>query len=279
MTGIIDVGGGERGVYGAGVFDRCLDDGVTFDCIIGVSAGSANGVTFAAGQRSRTFSFYYDYSFRREYMSLSNYVKNKSFVDLDYIYSDLSNSGGENPLDFEAIKKYNGIINITATDAQSGNPVYFSVEDMKQDDYSVVKASCSVPIACKPVNVNGKYYFDGGVADPVPINRAIELGCDKIVVILTKPVDYRKSGVLEKNAGLAMRALYGNVADRLECRGLMYNTAVRKAVRMQEQGRCLVVSPDDCCKVTTFRKTKKGIKELYEKGYKDAGEIADFIGS
>ena len=86
MTGYIDVGGGMRAVYGAGVLDCCLDDGLEFPYYIGVSAGSANIISYLGGHKERTLRFYRDYSSRREYMSFYNLVRNKSYIGLDYIY-------------------------------------------------------------------------------------------------------------------------------------------------------------------------------------------------
>ena len=102
-TGIIDVGGGLRGIYGAGVLDRCMEEGVRFDCCIGVSAGSANMSSYVAGQHGRNKPFYQDYSFRKEYMSVGNLVRKHSYLDLEYVYGALSNRGGENPLDYPAV--------------------------------------------------------------------------------------------------------------------------------------------------------------------------------
>ena len=104
MNGIVDVGGGERGIFGAGIFDWCLDHGVTFDYLIGVSAGSANEASFLAGQKGRNYQFYTNYSFRKDYMSFRNMITKGSYIDLEYIYGDaLTNSAGENPLNFGAI--------------------------------------------------------------------------------------------------------------------------------------------------------------------------------
>ena len=98
---MIDVGGGFRDIYGAGVFDWCLDHDVNFDYCIGISAGSANLASYLARQRGRNYTFYMDYVFRKEYASLDNWFKTRNYVDLDYVYSTLSNSDGENPIDYE----------------------------------------------------------------------------------------------------------------------------------------------------------------------------------
>ena len=103
-TGIVDVGGGLRGIYAAGVLDYCMDKGIRFDLGIGVSAGSANLISYAAGQRGRNYRFYMDYSQRREYMGVGDFLKSGSYINMDYMYSELSNAGGEDPLDYPAVR-------------------------------------------------------------------------------------------------------------------------------------------------------------------------------
>ena len=105
MTGIIDAGGGMRGAYTAGIYDYLLDNKIDIDYCLGVSAGSANLITYVAGQRGRLKRFYDEYSFEKEYLSVGNYLKKGMLVDLDYIYSELTNSTGKDPLDFTAALK------------------------------------------------------------------------------------------------------------------------------------------------------------------------------
>ena len=101
--GVTDAGGGFRGVYGCAVLDSCLDNGIHFDYAIGVSAGSANLISYLAGQRGRNYRFYTDYGFRKQYASFGNFVRKHSYVDMDYVYGTLSNTDGEDPLDFDAL--------------------------------------------------------------------------------------------------------------------------------------------------------------------------------
>ncbi len=72
--GVVDIGGGLRGIYAAGVLDYCMDEGISFDLGIGISAGSANLVSYAAGQRGRNYQFYTEYAFCKQYMSLGNFI-------------------------------------------------------------------------------------------------------------------------------------------------------------------------------------------------------------
>lgn len=188
-SGVIDVGGGLRGVYAAGVFDYCLDEGIQFDFAIGISAGSANITSYMAGQKKRNYAFYTEYPFRKEYMSLRNFLFKKSYLALDYIYGTLSNSGGENPLDCQSLLHSPTELLVAATNAETGEPEYFGKSDLRQNDYSVLKASCAIPCVCHPYEVGGIPYYDGALGDPIPIEKAFESGCDKVVLILTKPKD------------------------------------------------------------------------------------------
>ena len=123
-TGIIDVGGGFRDIYGAGILDVCMERGIEFDYCICISAGSANLASVLARQHGRNYTFYMEYVFRKEYASPENWLRTRNYVDLDYVYSTLSNSDGENPIDYEAIEANPAEFYIGACDARTGKPVY-----------------------------------------------------------------------------------------------------------------------------------------------------------
>lgn len=186
--GVIDVGGGLRGIYAAGVFDWCMDNGVQFDYGIGISAGSANLASYLSSQRGRNYLFYEEYSMRKEYMGAGNMLHGGSFLNLQYIYGTLSNRECENPLDFERMAANPMEWYMIATDATTGKPKYFTRGDMRQDDYRVLMASCCIPVACKPIEIGGVPYYDGALGDTIPLQKAFADGCDKVVLILTKPV-------------------------------------------------------------------------------------------
>ncbi len=276
-TGIVDVGGGLRGIYAAGVFDYCLDMGIRFDLGIGVSAGSANVSSFIAGQKKRNYPFYTDYPFRKQYMSLRNFLLKKSYLDLDYIYGTLSNSDGENPLDYKSFIKNPMEFLAVATNAQTGEAKYFVKDDLHQNDYSVLKASSAIPFVCHPYAVDGTLYYDGALGDCVPIEKAFSCGCDRVVLILTKPRDLiRESGTDVKFAKMIQKK-YPLSAERLRQRAQQYNLSVAKAKEYEAQGRVLIVAPDDTCGVDTLTKDRDALKRFYEKGYQDAEVISSFV--
>ena len=154
-TAVVDVGGGLRGVYATGVLDRCLEEGIRFDAGVGVSAGSANIASYMAGQKGRNYQFYAEYSGRREYMSLRNFLHKKSYIDMDYVYGELSNDGGENPLDYEALAANPALFIAVATNAETGQVKYFDKSDMSRNHYDILKASCSIPFVCHPYPIGG----------------------------------------------------------------------------------------------------------------------------
>lgn len=277
MTGYIDVGGGMRAVYGAGVLDRLFDDNISFSHYIGVSAGSANIISFVAGQRSRGLRFYDGYAFRREYMSFYNFIKNKSYIGLDYIYSTLTGDDGEDPLDFEAMMANDCEFDIVATNARSGEAEYFSFREMIKGDYSELKASCCIPIICPAYERKGIPYYDGGLSDPIPVKRLLDAGCDKIVIVLTRPIDFHKQHKVPKSAFEAFLKEYPETARLMDASIDIYNEQLEYAKQLEKEGRVLIIAPESCCGVNTLTRHHGGINALYAKGYEDARAVARFL--
>lgn len=250
-----------------------MDKDINFDVCVGVSAGSANMVSYMAGQRGRNYDFYYDYSFRPEYISLSNYTHTGSYLDLDYVYSDLTNEGCENPLDFNAMNNSSKELVVVATNANTGKPKYFTKQDMQQDNYDVLKASCCIPIINKPYEVSGVPYIDGGVSDPIPVQKALDMGCDKVVLVLTKPRDFYLNGRWDKVFSNLMRGNYKGSAEAVKNRPLVYNEELDFAKSLERQGIVQIISPSKDLGMGTFTKDKSKLDELYHLGYSDAKQI------
>lgn len=275
-TAVIDVGGGLRDMYGAGVLDSCLDQGVHFDLAFGVSAGSANLSSFLAGQKGRNYDFYKVYSGRPEYMSFQNFLETGSFVNMDYIYGELSCRGSESPLDYDTLKKSDTDFRIVCTNALSGQSVYFTKEDMDGDHYEPVAASCSIPVVNKPYYFRNLPFFDGALSDPIPLDKALELGADKIVLILTKPKDHIRKGLKDTALSTLMKD-YPKAAQGLASRAERYNEVVARARKLEEEGKVLIVAPDDTCGVDTLHRDEKALHNLYLKGYLDGQVIGNFL--
>lgn len=277
MIGILDVGGGTRDIYGAGISDYLLEHHIYMDYGIGISAGSANLASYFAGQIKRNYYFYIDYLYRKEYMSMKNFMKDGSYLDFDYIYGDLSNHDGENPLDYEALKNNPAQFKVLAYDAKTGEGHYFTKDDMALDSYRIFSASCCLPIVCKPVEINGVPYYDGGLADPVPVQKMLDDGCDQIIVVLTKPKDLvRKAEDDETNAKL-LSLTDPLAAENLRKRAQRYNDGVAYAKELEKQGKALIVAPDTIGDMGTLTKDKQALYLLYCKGYVDGERIRKFL--
>ena len=174
--GLIVEGGGMKCAYSAGILDAFIDEDITFDYAIGVSAGSANVASFLAGQRGRNLRYYTDWIQDPGYFGIKSFIKTGNLFGLQHIYGDMTNSTGVDPIDFPALSANPTEYWIVATDAATGTPVYFPKSKMKQDDYRCIMASCALPAACKPIEIDGKRYYDGGVTDAIPVQRAMDDG-------------------------------------------------------------------------------------------------------
>ena len=275
-TVVVDVGGGLRGfmqqAYLTGVWKR-----ISVLCRNGVSAGSANIASYIAGQKGRNYHFYTEYSFRKDYMSFHNFLVKKSYIDMDYLYGKLSNSQGENPLDYASFKDSPVKFIAVATNAWTGEARYFDKTDMRVDDYGVLKASCSIPFVCQPYVVEGIPYYDGAVSDPVPIEKAFSLGADKVVLILTKPRNFQRTP--EKDKG--WQPISGRNIPLLQQvwkkRAENYNRKVTLAKELEKQGKLLLIAPDDTCGIDTLTRDKKAMERFYEKRISGWGEDRGFL--
>ncbi len=271
MTGILDVGGGMRDIYGAGVLDFCIDNNIHFDLCLGVSAGSANLASFMAGQRGRTYKFYAEYPKRWQYMSFRNMAKTGSFFNLNYIYSTLSGVNGENPLDFKKFAESASDYKVVVTDVQTGKAEFLPKDAIIYDDLWAIKASCAMPVACKPFEHNGKLYCDGGVAVPIPVKQALELGCDKVYVIIPRPLSKKK----HEFSSLMKPFLkdYPQVLALMKKRPEIYNNAVDELLKFQKQGKAIIIAPETDKGLTMITKNSTKLDLHYKRGYTDANVL------
>ena len=276
-TGIIDVGGGLRGIYAAGVLDYCMERGIGFDLGIGVSAGSGNLACLAAGQRGRSYRFYTDYAFRPEYMGLRERARTGSFVNLDYVYGELCRSGGEDPLDYAALCASEMELYVVATDAAAGEAEYFDRSALSQDGYDPFKASSALPFICRPYPMRGRLYYDGALGDPVPVEKALALGCERLVLLLSRPAGEPRRPGRDFAFAAAIERAYPAAAHALRLRAARYNAGVFAARRLAVEGRAVIISPDDTCGVDTLTRDRAALERLYEKGLADGEKVENFM--
>lgn len=270
-------GGGMRSIYGAAIFDYLLDNQIYIPYNIGISAGSANVASYVAKQKGRNMAFYEEYSFEKDYMSVRNFIKKGSYLDLDYIYGTLSNENGKNPLDFDAMMENPAEMVVVASDANTGKPIYFSKKDFQKNDYGMLKGSSCIPIACKPYKWKCYELFDGAITNPIPVEKAFEDGCSNVIVILTRPIDFRKQ---TKNASQfeRLRKTYPNFVEKLYARCDLYNTQLENILEKYVKNRkVFVIGPKDVHGINTLKRTKENLHKLYEDGYEDGKNVEDYI--
>ena len=266
-----------RGAYTAGIYEYLMDQGEQpFDCCIGVSAGSANLANFLAGQRERCLRFYLDYAFRKQYMSAANFARIGSYIDLDYPYTVISGPEGEDPMDLEAFRKSGARFEVVVTDAATGDPVYYDKSELVDGDLSAIKASCAVPGACRPYLVHGQPGFDGGVADPVPYRRAQALGCDRIVLLLTRPANYLRPPLEHQEAMERALRQWPNAYGALLRRAARYNRDVAAVKELEREGKALLVAPSDIGGMSTLTRDREAVRRLYDMGYAEGERVLAF---
>lgn len=268
MTGLIDVGGGMRGIYGAGVMDCFLERGIRFDYCIGVSSGSANVASFLSNQKGRNLRIYTDYAKDKRYMSLRNWFKTRSYFGLDFIYHTLTNE--LDPIDYSVLLSTESKLKVVATNALDGKPHYFKNKDFQINNCEVLKASCALPAICRPVSVKDTLYFDGGVSDPVPIKKALADGCDKLVVILTRPVDLIKKREKTRRLHPFFLKKYPQIIRALAARHAVYMDSIKQLVELEKTGKAVIISPTQKSAMSLSTKKPDILRAFYKLGYEDA---------
>ena len=281
-TGLIVEGGGMKCAYSAGVLDIFLDEQFQFDYCIGVSAGSANCASFLAGQRERNLRYYTTHTKDPKYFGIKNLLTSGSLFGLQYIYGDMTNEGGIDPLDYDAYYENPTDTYIAATDALTGQPYYFNKNEVERNAYQPIMASCALPVACRPIRYQGHTFFDGGVSDSIPIAHALEQGCDRIVILFSKPKGYRMQPQgLRAGYTLALRHKYPKMVEALNRRHEMYNAEMEQVDALIREGKVLAFHPSADIHTGTYAVDPIINRQLYDNGLQDAQErkkeVKDFL--
>ena len=277
-VGLFVEGGGTKCAYGAGVLDVFLDQNIQFDYCMGVSAGAANVASFLAKQRDRNRRFYVEHVTDKEYAGFRNFVKDGNFFGLEYIYRDLTNSDGGDPLDYETMMANPAEMCFPATDAKTGRPRYFYKEEIRKNHYEPIMATCALPVMSKPIKLNGREYFDGGVSDSIPVMKMLHDGCDKIVAVMTKPRGYVMDPQGHRRVYTKwLKDKYPVIVDKLDHRHENYNESLRKLIRLQKKGQALIFWAPADVKMKTTTKDPKVMQTLYDAGVEDAKRDAKLV--
>ena len=266
-AGLVLEGGGMRGLYTAGVLDFFIDKDMYFENCYGVSAGASQCCSYLSKQKGRALEINTEYMKDKRYASVSNLIKGGSYFDKEF---SLKTIPDELVLyDYDTFSKSESNFYAVVTDCKTGKPAYLKVEDMSKD-LDKVWASCSLPLLSKMVEIDGEEYLDGGVADAIPVLHALRDGNKKVIVILTRDGDYRKSP--EKMMPLIKLTYhnYPKLVKAMKRRHARYNKTLIKIEKLEKAGKIFVIRPKEIVEVGRLEKDPEKMKKLYDAGYKDA---------
>ena len=275
--GLVVEGGGMKCAYNAAILDAFLDHNITFAYCIGASGGSGNLASYLAGQRGRNLRFFTEHIHNPGYLGLRSFLKTGDLFGLQYIYGTLTNSMGKDPLDFPTLKNNPAEYEVVVTNALTGKAEYFGKETMVQDDYRLIMASSAIPAACRPVELNDIPYFDGGLSDAIPVSRALEKGCDRLVVILSKMRDYvRKPQGMRFLYTMRCRQ-YPQIISLIDHRHIAYNQNLQEVFALEREGKAFVFAPSRPIHVGTYSMNEQSERDLYALGMEDFNQQKDAL--
>ena len=269
QAGLVLEGGGMKGIYTAGVLDFFLDKGIEFSSCYGVSAGACHLCSFLSKQRGRAYDISVDYLDDPNYCSVSSLLRTGDLFGVKMCYDDIPNR--LNPYDYKAFDSYRGRAFAVVTNIVTGQPEYLRLRDMHKD-IAAVRASASLPLVSRKVEIGGKLYLDGGLSDSVPILRSILDGNRKNVVVLTKEVGYRREPSKHLELIRIRYAKYPKIYELMKNRHVAYNRMLDYLAAQEENGQSFVIRPQKKSGVGRVEKDKEKLRLLYEEGYREAGE-------
>lgn len=261
-------GGATRGVFTSGALDYLMEQDFYTSYVIGVSAGSCNGVDYVSKQPGRTrdcmihkekeYNYYYGFT---------KFIKEKSLLDMDMVFDKYPNEIF--PFDFDTYFGSEMECEIVTTNCVTGRAEYMTEDGDRQRLMKLCRASCSMPLICPMVNLDGIPYLDGGLADSIPVRRALEVGNGKPILILTRNPGYRKKMPSRATLQLYRRAYrkYPNLIRCLAGRNMVYNRTMKVIEQLEAEEKIFVLRPL-IPTVSRLEKDYDTLMHFYEHGYK-----------
>ncbi len=272
-VGLVLEGGAQRGIFTAGVLDKLMDEGFHFPYVVGTSAGACNAYSYVSGQRGRTRKCMLP-SKENSYFGFGELFRSGKFMNLQKVFFGFPKLY---PFDFKTFFSSEKKLEIVTTSMETGKPNYFNVKKCKYRLGRVGMASCAMPLFTAPVKIAGKEYMDGGVTDSIPVARAMKQGCEKAVVILTRP----EGALPTASEGMkrVYRGYYKNhpaFASALCRRERMYKEQLALIERLEAAGKIFVIRPT----VDTVSRTEQDFEKMdafYCHGYETMAEQMDAL--
>lgn len=277
-TGLVLEGGAVRGVFSAGVVDYLMEQELEFPYVIGVSAGSGVAVNYCTHQIGRSKKVI-GHEGQRPYFGFKQFFHSGKFLNLDDLVYEYSLKTF--PYDFDAFFRGKYHCESVAIECESGECRYF--EEYPDSDYvlKVNKASCSVPFVSKPVEIDGKHYLDGSLKDSIPVAHAMEKGCEKLVVVLTRPAGGKPTDYSKLKLYIKMKyRKYPNLVKAMLARKENYYEQAATLEKLVQEGKAFVMRPEGAA-ISHFEKKPERIEWYYREGYNTAKkhmeELREFL--
>lgn len=267
-VGLVLEGGAMRGIYTSGVLDFLMENNIKVDEIIGVSAGALFGMNYKSKQIGRALRYNKKYVRNRNYMGTYSFITTGNVMNKDFCFNKLVNE--LDPVDFDTYKNSKENFYVVVTNIETGQAEYKEIDDLKNEtQLEYLRASGSLPYVSKVVQIGNDKYLDGGISDSIPIEKMISLGCDKIIVVLTRMIDYRKKKGGKKLSKLYYRK-YPKFINAIENRYKMYNNQVKRIIELEKQDKIFVIRPTRLIKMKRIEKDLNIIQDMYDLGRSDA---------
>ncbi len=273
-TAFVLEGGAMRGLYSAGVLDFFMQNGISTDAIYGVSAGALFGINFKSKQIGRAIRYNIKYAHEKNYMGLYSLITTGNIMNKEFCFNKLVNeldkfdfeTFNSSPIDFFAV----------VTNLETGKAEYIKITEAKEG-LEALRASGSMPFVSKNVVINGQNYLDGAISDPIPLKKALDDGYKKIIVILTRPENYRKHN--ERMPYNLVYRKYPNFVKTAVAQFENYNKTLDLIKEYEKEGRIIVLRPSKDLKIARVEKNIKKLAAIHQLGIKDCISNMDKIKS
>ena len=268
-------GGSFRCQFTAGVLDVFMENGVEVSACYGVSAGALSGLNYKSRQIGRANRVNLAFCNDSRYMGAKSFATSGSVVGYDFLLNDIQDR--LDPFDNDAFEKNPMSLYAVATDVVFGTPAYLPVENAVLD-VDALRATTSLPLMTQPVEMGDAIYLDGGVADSVPVEHALEdAGFDRAIVVLTQDRTYKKGPYEFLAAAHARYAAYPYLLEALENRHERYNEQREHIWDYERQGRALIIAPPQPVEVGHIEHDPAKLLALYIQGRQEGKRRLDEV--
>lgn len=274
-VGLALEGGGYRGLYTAGVLDVWMERGLAFDHMVGVSAGAAFGYNLKSRQVGRAIRYNKKYCADKRYAGVGSWLSTGNMFNAEFAYRVVPIE--LDPIDLDAYHANPMRFTCVCTDLGTGCAVYHDLPFGDERDIEWIRASSAIPVATRPVEIEGRRYLDGGVADSIPSAWLLAQGYARNVVVLTQPAGYTK----EPNSLMPMLRCafrhYPAFIEALANRHEVYNATLEDLANREAAGEVFVVRPSESVKVPSLCRDPEALERIYQVGRRDAEATFDAL--